>query len=104
MESENLNLLRLQDLEKRNEQAMRGGGEARLAKQKQGGRLTARERLYVLLDPGSFVVMDRFVSHRCTIFGMGDQVMPGDGITTGYGHVNGKLVYVSSQDFTVIGG
>lgn len=104
MDSENLNLLRLQDLEKRNEQAMHGGGENRLAKQRQGGRMTARERLDVLLDPGSFVEMDRFVSHRCTNFGMADQMIPGDGVVTGYGRVNGKLVYVSSQDFTVIGG
>ncbi|MCK6596911.1 MAG: acyl-CoA carboxylase subunit beta [Bdellovibrionaceae bacterium] len=104
METENLNLLKLQELEKRNEEAMRGGGEARLAKHKQGGRLTARERLDVLLDPGSFVETDRFVTHRCTNFGMEKNIVPGDGVITGYGRVNGKLVYVSSQDFTVIGG
>ena len=94
----------LQDLENRNELAMLGGGEKRLAKHKLGGRLTARERLDVLLDPGSFVEMDRFVTHRCINFGMDENIVPGDGVITGYGRVNGKLVYVSSQDFTVIGG
>ncbi|MFM6927230.1 MAG: acyl-CoA carboxylase subunit beta [Bdellovibrio sp.] len=95
---------KLADLEKRNEAAMAGGGAARVAKHKQGGRLSARERLDVLLDPGSFVEMDRFVTHRCTNFGMDKNVVPGDGVVTGYGRINGKLVYVSSQDFTVIGG
>lgn len=95
---------RLQDLENRNEAAMQGGGPARIAKHKQGGRLTARERLDVLLDPGSFVEMDRFVTHRSENFGLGDQKIPGDGVVTGYGRANGKLVYVASQDFTVIGG
>ena len=95
---------RLEELERRNEQAMQGGGEAKLAKHKLGGRLTARERLDVLLDPGSFVEMDRFVAHRCINFGMADVKVPGDGVVTGYGRVNGKLVYVYSQDFTVYGG
>ncbi len=104
MEIENANQARLQDLDKRNEQAMQGGGTARVAKHKEGGRLTARERLDVLLDPGSFVEMDRFVTHRCVNFEMDKQVVPGDGVVTGYGRVNGKLVYVASQDFTVIGG
>lgn len=104
MEPENLNQIRLHDLDKRNELAMQGGGTARIAKHKEGGRLTARERLDVLLDPGSFVEMDRFVTHRCTNFGMDQQQVPGDGVVTGYGRVNGKLVYVASQDFTVIGG
>lgn len=96
--------IRLNELEKRNESAMQGGGPFRIAKHKQGGRLTARERLDILLDPGSFVEMDRFVSHRSTNFGMEKNIVPGDGVITGYGRVNGKLVYVSSQDFTVIGG
>lgn len=96
--------LRIKDLDRRNEQAMQGGGPARLEKHKQGGRLTARERLDVLLDPGSFVETDRFVTHRCTNFGMEKNVAPGDGVITGYGRINGKLVYVYSQDFTVIGG
>ncbi|HEY8270575.1 MAG TPA: acyl-CoA carboxylase subunit beta [Pseudobdellovibrionaceae bacterium] len=104
MEETNTLQQRLFDLEKRNEQAMLGGGASRVAKHKQGGRLAARERLDILLDPGSFVEMDRFVSHRCINFGMDKTVVPGDGVVTGYGRVNGKLVYVSSQDFTVIGG
>ncbi|MGZ3742899.1 MAG: acyl-CoA carboxylase subunit beta [Pseudobdellovibrionaceae bacterium] len=104
MEETNTLQQRLSDLEKRNEQAMLGGGASRIAKHKQGGRLAARERLDILLDPGSFVEMDRFVSHRCINFGMDKTVIPGDGVITGYGRVNGKLVYVSSQDFTVIGG
>lgn len=95
---------RILELEKKNEQAFKGGGEERLKKQKEGGRLTARERLDILLDPGSFVEMDRFVTHRCTNFGMNDKRYPGDGVITGYGRVNGKLVYVYSQDFTVFGG
>jgi propionyl-CoA carboxylase beta chain len=95
---------RIHDLEVRNDLAMQGGGADRVAKHKQGGRLTARERLDILLDPGSFVEMDRFVTHRCTNFGMEDNKVPGDGVVTGYGRVNGKLVYVFAQDFTVIGG
>lgn len=95
---------KLNDLEKRNEAAIAGGGAARIAKHKQGGRLSARERVEVLLDPGSFVEMDRFVTHRCTNFGMDKTAVPGDGVITGYGRINGKLVYLSSQDFTVIGG
>jgi propionyl-CoA carboxylase beta chain len=94
----------LQDLEKRNQQAMAGGGSDRITKHKKGNRLSARERLDVLLDPGSFVEMDRFVTHRCTNYEMDKNKVPGDGVITGYGRVNGKLVYVSSQDFTVIGG
>jgi propionyl-CoA carboxylase beta chain len=97
-------LAKLADLEKRNEAAFIGGGEDRIAKHKQGGRLTARERLDVLLDPGSFVEIDRFVTHRSSNFGMADQKTPGDGVITGYGRVNGKIVYVYSQDFTVFGG
>jgi propionyl-CoA carboxylase beta chain len=95
---------RLQDLEKRNEDAFVGGGEDRVTKHKQGNRLTARERLDVLLDPGSFVEIDRFVTHRCSNFGMNDQKIAGDGVITGYGRINGKIVYVYSQDFTVFGG
>ena len=97
-------LERLADLEKRNEAALLGGGADRVAKHRQGGRLTARERLDVLLDPGSFVEIDRFVTHRCVNFGMDAQKFPGDGVITGYGRVNGKTVYVYSQDFTVFGG
>ena len=103
-EIENITELKLKDFEKRNEEAFVGGGELRLEKQKQGGRLSARERLDVLLDPGSFVEIDRFVTHNNHNFGMADKKVPGDGVITGYGRINGKLVYVYSQDFTVIGG
>lgn len=95
---------RIKDLDQRNAKAMVGGGPERVAKHKTGGRLTARERLDVLLDPGSFVETDRFVTHRCTNFGMDKSKNPGDGVVTGYGRVNGKLVYTFSQDFTVLGG
>ena len=96
--------LKIKELERRNEEAFLGGGEDRIEKQKGGGRLTARERLDVLLDPGSFVEVDRFVTHRSDNFGMGEKLIPGDGVITGYGRINGKLVYVYSQDFTVFGG
>lgn len=95
---------KLHALYKKNEDALRGGGPDKIEKQKQGGRLTARERLDVLLDPGSFVEIDRFVVQRCKNFGMSDKQIPGDGVITGYGRINGKLVYVYSQDFTVFGG
>lgn len=104
VESSSLTLKKLQDLESKNEVAFAGGGDAKIAKHKEGGRFTARERLDILLDPGSFVEMDRFVTHRCSNFGMEKQKVPGDGVVTGYGRINGKLVYVYSQDFTVIGG
>src|ERR1700722_1550451 len=95
---------RLRDLETRNESAMLGGVKERLLKHKESGRLTARDRLLILLDPGSFVEFDRFVTHRCGDFGMENKKIPGDGVITGYGRINGKLVYVYSQDFTVYGG
>jgi propionyl-CoA carboxylase beta chain len=104
MELEKTTQARLADFEHRNEVAMAGGGPARVAKHKEGGRLTARERLDILLDPGSFVEMDRFVTHNCTNFGMAENKFPGDGVITGYGRINGKGVYVYSQDFTVMGG
>lgn len=95
---------RLQDLETRNDRALQGGGKDRLIKHKESGRLTARERLEILLDPGSFVEFDRFVTHRCNDFNMGNKKIAGDGVVTGYGRINGKLVYTYSQDFTVFGG
>ncbi len=98
------NVDRLNSLEQRNQKAFEGGGEERVKKHKQGTRLTARERLHTLLDPGSFVEMDRFVTHRCQNFKMADKKIDGDGVITGYGRINGKLVYVYSQDFTVFGG
>lgn len=99
-----INEEKLKDLEYRNEKAMDGGGSNRKEKHKLGGRLTARERLDVLLDPGSFVETDRFVTHRCTNYDMANNKAPGDGVVTGYGRVNGKTVFVYSQDFTVLGG
>lgn len=95
---------RLERAEKINSTALTGGGAERLKKHKEGGRLTARERLDVLMDPGSFVEMDRLVTHRSQNFGMGDKKIAGDGVITGYGRINGKLVYAYSQDFTVFGG
>ncbi len=96
--------LKIEELEKRNDAALAGGGTDKITKHKSGGRLTARERVDVLLDPGSFIEMDRFVTHRCVNFGMEKSKPLGDGIVTGYGRINGKLIYVSSQDFTVTGG
>lgn len=104
MDTESLNLKKLNNLEARNEKAFTGGGADRIEKHKTGSRLTARERLDILLDPGSFVEIDRFAQHRCQNFGMGDKKIFGDGVVTGYGRINGKPVYVYSQDFTVFGG
>jgi propionyl-CoA carboxylase beta chain len=92
---------RLDDLHRRAEQA---GGEARLQRQRDGGRLTARERIDALFDPGTFEEIDKFVTHRCRDFGMADQVIPGDGVVAGHGRVNGRTVCAFAQDFTVFGG
>jgi propionyl-CoA carboxylase beta chain len=92
---------RLDDLHRR---AELGGGEARLQRQRTGGRLTARERIETLFDPGTFEEVDKFVTHRCRDFGMADQVVPGDGVVAGHGRVNGRLTYAFAQDFTVFGG
>src|SRR5512142_1444314 len=81
-----------------------GGGADRIATQHKKGKMTARERLDVLLDPGSFVELDRFVTHRSTDFGLAEHQILGDGVVTGWGRVDGRLVYVFSQDFTVFGG
>ncbi|TFG51276.1 MAG: methylmalonyl-CoA carboxyltransferase, partial [Gemmatimonadales bacterium] len=94
----------LDELHRRQAEAEQGGGPARLAQQHTKGKLSARERLDLLLDAGSFVELDRFVVHRCHDFGLEEQQIPGDGVVTGYGRVNGRLVYVFSQDFTVFGG
>ncbi|GIX18070.1 MAG: propionyl-CoA carboxylase beta chain [Rhodothalassiaceae bacterium] len=94
----------LEQLEVRRAKARLGGGEKRIAAQHAKGKLTARERLDVLLDPGSFEEYDMFVEHRCHDFGMGAQRIPGDGVVTGSGTINGRPVYVFSQDFTVFGG
>ncbi len=91
-------------LEAKRAQARLGGGEKRIEAQHRRGKLTARERLEVLLDEGSFEEYDMFVEHRCADFGMEAQRVPGDGVVTGHGTVNGRLVFVFSQDFTVFGG
>ncbi len=88
----------------KNQEAFEGGGADKREKQKRGGRLTARERLLLLLDPGSFTELDRFVIHRCRDFEMDKQVFLGDGVITGYGRIHGRRVFVYSQDFTVFGG
>jgi propionyl-CoA carboxylase beta chain len=92
---------RLDDLHRRAELA---GGEARLERQRAGGRLTARERIDTLFDPGTFEEIDKFVTHRCRDFGMAEQVVPGDGVVAGHGRVNGRAVCAFAQDFTVFGG
>jgi propionyl-CoA carboxylase beta chain len=97
-------LEKLQELAERERHAEAGGGPERVAKQHAGGKLTARERIELLMDPGTFVELDKFVTHRCTDFGMEKVKKPGDSVVTGYGMVNGRQVYVFSQDFTVYGG
>ncbi len=94
----------LEQLEQRREDARMGGGAGRIAKQHEKGKLTARERLELLLDEGSFEEYDMFVAHRCTDFGMEENKPAGDGVVTGWGTINGRMVYVFSQDFTVFGG
>ena len=94
----------LEELHRRQAATEQGGGPARIAQQHRKGKLTARERLDLLLDEGSFVELDRFVTHRATDFGLAEQQIPGDGVVTGWGRVDGRLVYVFSQDFTVFGG
>ena len=91
-------------LEEKRDHARLGGGERRIEAQHARGKLTARERLEVLLDEGSFEEYDMFVEHRSIDFGMADQKIPGDGVVTGHGTINGRLVFVYSQDFTVFGG
>ncbi|MBN9670926.1 acyl-CoA carboxylase subunit beta [Roseibium aggregatum] len=94
----------LAELEQRRETARMGGGQRRIDSQHKKGKLTARERIEVLLDEGSFEEFDMFKQHRCTDFGMEEQHIPGDGVVTGWGTVNGRTVYVFSKDFTVFGG
>ncbi len=93
-----------QQLEDKRAQARLGGGPERIATQHEKGKLTARERIGLLLDEGSFEEWDMFVEHRCADFGMADNKIPGDGVVTGYGMINGRPVFVFSQDFTVFGG
>jgi propionyl-CoA carboxylase beta chain len=94
----------LEELDRRRQQAREGGGERRIAAQHKKGKLTARERIMLLLDEGSFEEFDMFVEHRASEFGMADNKIPGDGVVTGWGTINGRLVYVFSKDFTVFGG
>ena len=89
--------------QKRN-RILEGGGADRVKKQHESGKLTARERIDLLLDPGTFQEENVFVSHRNTGFGLDKQELPGDGVVTGHGYVDGRLVFVYSQDFTVAGG
>ncbi|HAE87692.1 TPA: methylmalonyl-CoA carboxyltransferase [Candidatus Marinimicrobia bacterium] len=95
------NLKKLQEMRQK---ALEGGGEARIAKQHEKGKLTARERIELLLDKDSFEEFDMFVTHRCRDFGLDKKKYLGDGVVTGYGTIDGRLVYVFSQDFTVLGG
>jgi propionyl-CoA carboxylase beta chain len=91
-------------LQQKNIEAESGGGKDRIEAQHKAGKLTARERIDLLLDPGSFVELDRFVTHRCSDFGMLDKKILGDGVVTGYGTIDGRLVYLFAQDFTSFGG
>src|SRR6185436_17289640 len=95
---------RLAELDALNQKALEGGGKARIDKQHAAGKLTARERIDLLLDPGSFVEVDRFVTHRCADFDMQEQKVLGDGVVTGHGTVDGRRVFLFAQDFTVFGG
>ena len=93
-----------QILDEKRSQARFGGGAERILQQHQKGKLTARERIEVLLDPDSFQETGMFVEHRCDNFGMRDKKFAGDGVVTGHGTINGRLIFVYSQDFTVFGG
>ena len=95
---------KLEKMLKKSEVLQLGGGEKAIAKQHSKGKMTARERIAALFDEGSFVELDRFVHHRCYNFGQEKKDLPGEGVTTGYGSVDGRLVYVFAQDFTVEGG
>ena len=95
---------RLERLGRMRREALLGGGAVRIERQHTWGKLTARERLDLLLDPGSFVELDAFVTHRATEFGLDEQRILGDGVVTGHGTINGRLVFVFSQDFTIFGG
>ena len=94
----------VKQLEEKRNAAKMGGGQQRIDAQHNKGKLTARERIDLLLDPGTFEEWDMFVEHRCHDFGMDQQSIPGDGVVTGYGTINGRMVFVFSQDFTVFGG
>jgi len=95
---------KLERLKKRQKQARLGGGQKRIDAQHKKGKLTARERLDLLLDEGSFEEFDMFVTHRCSDFGLDKQRISGDGVVTGYGTIEGRLTFIFSQDFTTFGG
>src|SRR5271154_4729887 len=95
---------RLEELHRRQKAAEAGGGPERQARQHKDGKLAARERIELLLDDGTFEEIDKLVEHRCRDFGMDQQIVPGDGLVTGYGRINGRPAYVFAQDFTVFGG
>ena len=95
---------KIKKLDQMNQAALQGGGEARIQRQHDAGKFTARERIDMLFDSGTFVEIDAFVTHRCTEFGMQDSKVLGDGVVTGYGQVAGRQVFVFAQDFTVFGG
>src|SRR5437762_256594 len=95
---------RLEELRRRHEAAEQGGGPERRSRQHKEGKLSARERIELLLDDNSFEEIDKLVTHRCRDFGMDEQLVPGDGFVTGYGRIEGRLVYIFAQDFTVFGG
>ena len=95
---------KIRELERRNREAELGGGQKRIDQQHAKGKMTARERIHYLLDKGSFQEIDKFVVHRCHDFGMGKKKIPGDGVVTGYGTINGRPVFIFSQDFTRIRG
>ena len=92
------------ELERKNLESLLGGGEKRIEQQHKRGKLTARERIHLLLDEGSFEELGKFVMHRAKDFGLDKEHYLGDGVITGYGTIQGRLVYVFSQDFTVFGG
>ncbi|RLF88124.1 methylmalonyl-CoA carboxyltransferase, partial [Thermococci archaeon] len=95
---------KVKELYEKRKKIMQMGGEGAIKKQHDKGKLTARERLELLLDPGSFVEIGMFVKHRATEFGMDKRDLPADGVITGYGTIDGRLVFVYAQDFTVMGG
>ena len=94
----------LEELERRNQRALAGGGPEQLRRQHERGKLSARERLDLLLDPDSFIEFDRLATHQCRDFGMDAKEAPGDGVVTGHGTIDGRRVFVYAQDFTVLGG
>ena len=104
MTAENRSIqMKLVTLEQMRQQAQKGGGQDRIDQQHSRGKLTARERLALLMDDGSFVEMDTFVTHRTTDFGLADRKFLGDAVVTGYGRVDGRQVFAFAQDFTEIG-